>query len=71
MNVSSYHSLKDCMQTKYLLLAALVLTAALSTFYLTPRSASELSSDSELDLTCGFTDDFNKFIKVNGTTSYS
>lgn len=58
------------MQTKFILLAVLVLTAAVSTFYLSSGPAAELKSDSELDLTCGFTDDFNKFLKENGTAAY-
>ena len=54
------------MQAKFLLWASLILTAAVSVSYLASRTSSQLENDSELDLTCGFSDDFNKFLKENG-----
>lgn len=61
----------DCMQAKYLLWAIFALTAAVSVLYLTSAPMPELESHSELDLACGFTDDFNKFLKENGIAAFS
>lgn len=59
------------MQAKFLLWATLILTATVSVSYLASGPSSKLEKDSELDLTCGFSDDFNKFLKENGIISYS
>lgn len=46
--------------------ALLLISIAALSLYMANRTPSVSSGDSELDLNCGFTEDFSKFLKDNG-----
>lgn len=48
----------------------LLFVIAATTFFLKGPSSTE-HSDSQLDLNCGFTDDFSKFLKDNGMVFFT
>lgn len=52
-------------------LTAVILTAlvAAAGYYQLSESAALVQADNNLDMTCGFTDDFANFIKNNGKDS--